>query len=154
MGVACHDNELHCSQDAVSVRTSAAAAEQPQPDKTAADDASVVTHVRTGADADDRGEEASVTSTPQHDTAAAEPQPQPDADSESGDGSLAASSSVAADEEEPCAPVQLLTEDAPAVAAAAHAAGAENASAAAVEGPRAAAKAKVHSQLWRATPHC
>ena len=65
------------------------------------------------------------------DAATAEPQqPQVDAgDSESLDGSVAASSSAAAEAEEPFSRVQLLTEDAPAVAAAAHAAGVDGESA-------------------------
>ena len=72
-----------------------------------------------------------------------------DGDSVDGSVSLSAGSSASpADAERPCGPpVQLLTEDAPAVAAAAQAAGIEEgALAAGVDGPRAAAKNKVWSR--------
>ena len=140
------DVSLHSAQDTAQSHTPAPVVEQPQPASAAVDEGAVA-HVRTEADTDDRGFEADVTGRLQHDAAAAEPQqPQIDAgDSESLDGSVAASSSAAAEAEEPCPRVQLLTEDAPAVAAAAHAAGVDGDSPAAVDGPRSAAKSKVCS---------
>ncbi len=140
-------------QGTARIGTSPAAIAQPQLDRLPADEIAAA-HVRTEADTDDRGSEARVAGRPQRDAAAAEPeQPQIDADTESLDGSVAASSSAAAEAEEPFS-VQLLTEDAPAVAAAAHAAGVDGDSAASVvDGPRSAAKSKVVHTAGRKSVH-
>ena len=145
----CNSN-LHHMQVTARASKSPAAVAQPRPDRAPADEGAVA-HVRTEADTDDRGSQADVNVRPQHGAATAEPQqPQVDAgDSESLDGSVAASSSAAAEAEEPFS-VQLLTEDAPAVAAAAHAAGVDGESAASVvDGPRSAAKSKVVPTVGR-----
>ncbi len=137
------------------ISTFPAAIGQPQPDSAPADKAAVA-HVRSEADTDDRGM-PDVVSRPQHDAGAAEPQQSQVnvGDSESMDGSVAASSLAADGVEEPFS-VQLLTEDAPAVAAAAHAAGVDGDSAASVvDGPRSAAKSKVvYSRTYSRTTKC
>ena len=144
----------HHMQDTAHTSPAPAAVKQPQPDSPPAHE-SAVAHVRTEADTDDRGNRADVAGRPQHDPSAAELQEtQIAADSQSIDGSVAASSSAAAEAEEPCAPVQLLTEDAHAVAAAAHAAGVDGDLAAVVDSPRSTAKSKVAHPLEEDMTRC
>ena len=92
--------------------------------------------------------ETDLASTPLHESHEGDGQLPAAADGDSvecSDASLAGSSAVAANAERACSqPVQLLTEDAPAVAAAAQAAGIEEGALnTAIDGPRAAAKNKV-----------
>ena len=91
--------------------------------------------------------ETAVTLPAMHEAQQAEGQPAPVEDVDSVDGSVA-SSALQNDTEPPCPPVQLLTEDAPAVAAAAQAAGIEeDGLSTAVDTPRAAGKNKVIGDL-------